>query len=330
MKAAFIQKTGPPETITYGEIDKPRPGNQQCLVKVAAVAMNPIDTYIRSGMIKANLPNPYVVGCDLAGRVEEVGPGAHRFKPGDKVWGTNQGMQGRQGTFSEFAAVDEKWLYPLPPGVSEEQAAAVSLVGITAHLGLAQHARLKAGEILFVNGGTGGVGSSVVQLAKAMGARVVTTAGNAEKLELCRKLGADLAINYKTDKVDDAIRGFAPDGLNVWWETLREPDFDRAITLLASRGRMIVMAGRDARPAFPVGPFYVKNCSLHGFAMFNASPEELREAAEQINHWMSEGKLKASIGRILPLSEAVEAHRLQEENTIGKAGTLSGKIVLKP
>jgi len=92
---------------------------------------------------------------------------------------------------------------------------------------------------------------------------------------------------------------------------------------------MIVMAGRDARPQFPVGPFYVKGCSLHGFAMFNATPAEQRIAAEDINRWMSEGKLKANIDRVLPLSQAANAHRLQEANTIGKAGTLAGKIVLK-
>ena len=113
-------------------------------------------------------------------------------------------------------------------------------------------------------------------------------------------------------------------------ETLREPDFDRAIGLLAPRGRMILMAGREARPLFPVGPFYVKGCSLHGFVMFAATPEEQRASADDINHWMAEGKLKAKVDRVLPLSETAAAHRLQEENTIGKKGTLAGKIVLKP
>jgi NADPH2:quinone reductase len=330
MNAAFIHKPGPPENIVFGELEKPRAGDNQCLVKISAVSLNPIDTYIRAGIIKANLPTPYILGCDLAGTVESTGPGVSRFKPGDKVWGTNQGLQGRQGTFAEFAAVDEKWLYPLPPGVKEEEAAALSLVGITAHLGLVQHAKLKEREILFVNGGSGGVGSSVLQIAKIIGAKVVTTAGSPEKVELCRKLGADLAINYKTEKVGEAIKGFAPEGVNVWWETLREPDFDTAITQLAMRGRMVLMAGRDARPAFPVGPFYVKNCSLHGFAMFNATPEEQRASAQQINQWLVEKKITARIDRILPLSDVVSAHRLQEESTIGKAGTLAGKIVLKP
>ena len=330
MKACFITQPGPPENISYGELSTPAPGPNQCLVKVGAVAVNPIDTYIRSGMIKFDLPKPFVVGCDLAGTVIEVGAAVKRFKKGDRVWGSNQGLMGRQGTFAEYAAVDEEWLYPTPETLPDEQAAAIALVGITAHLGLVRDAKLKPGESIFVNGGTGGVGSTVVQMARAMGARVAATAGSDEKAARTRRLGAEVAINYKTEVVDDAIRAFAPQGLNVWWETLREPNFERAIPLLAPRGRMIVMAGREARPVFPVGPFYVKDCSLHGFAMFNATPEEQRGAAEDINRWLSSGKLAPNIDRVLPLAEVVQAHRLQEENTIGKAGTLAGKIVLKP
>ena len=330
MQAAYITETGPPENITHGELPTPKPTASQCLVKIGAVAVNPIDTYVRSGLVKMSLPFPFIVGCDLSGTVEEIGTDVKRFVRGERVWGSNQGLLGRQGTFAEYAAVDESWLYATPNAVSDDQAAAIALVGITAHLGLVRDAKLKAGEILFVNGGSGGVGSTVVQMAKAIGARVITTAGSDEKTERCRKLGADLAINYKKEDVDAAIKQFAPHGVNVWWETLREADFDRAVGHLAPRGRMIVMAGRDARPPFPVGPFYVKGCSLHGFAMFNATPEEQRAAAEEINRWLLEGKLKANIDRVLPLSKAAEAHRLQEENTIGKAGTLAGKIVLKP
>jgi NADPH2:quinone reductase len=275
------------------------------------------------------LPFPFIVGLDFAGTVLQAGPKVTRFKPGDRVWGSNQGVLGRQGTFAELAAVDEDWLYPTPAGVSDEQAAALACVGITARLGLVREAKLQRDEIIFVNGGSGGVGSTVVQMAKAIGARVITTAGSPEKVERVRALGADSVINYKAEDVPAAIKSFALNGVNVWWETLREPDFDRAVSLLAPRGRMILMAGRDARPQFPVGPFYVKGCSLYGFAMFNATPAEQRVAADDINRWMSEGKLKANIDRVLPLSQAAEAHRLQETNTIGKAGTLAGKIVLK-
>jgi NADPH2:quinone reductase len=329
MLAAVIEKTGPADSIKVVDLPRPQVSDGQVLVRVEAVSVNPIDTYVRSGMVAMPLPLPFIVGSDLAGTVEAVGPNVKRFKPGDRVWGTNQGLLGRQGTTAEYAVAGEEWLYPTPDDVTSEQATALALVGITAHLGLVRDAKLQRGETLFVNGGSGGVGSTVVQMAKALGARVITTAGSEEKLALCRELGADVAINYKTEDVDAMIKAFAPQGVNVFWETLREPDFDRAVALLAPRGRMIIMAGRDSRPPFPVGPFYVKGCSLYGFAMFNATPAEQRAAAEDINRWESEGKLKANIDRVLPLSEIAAAHRLQEDNTIHKAGTLTGKIVIR-
>jgi NADPH:quinone reductase len=330
MKAAFFTETGPPDVIQYGELPKPKPGPDQCLIKVSAVDVNPIDTYVRGGLIKVPLSFPAVPGRDLAGTVVECGSNVKQFKPGTRVWATNQNAGGRPGTFSEFAVVDECWLYNTPDRVEDEDMAALSLVACTAHLGLARHAKVQPGEVLFVNGGSGGVGSSVVQMAKALGARVITTAGSPEKVERCRKLGADLAINYRSEDVASAVRKFAANGVDVWWETLREPDFEKTIPLLAMRGRMIVMAGRDARPQFPVGPFYVKDCSLFGFAMFNATADQLRTAAEDINQWAAEGKLKAQIDRVMPLSQTAEAHRLQEESTVHKKSLLQGKIVLKP
>jgi len=330
MKAAFIQHPGPPESIVYGDLPDPSPGGTQVLVKAAAVSVNPIDTYIRSGLVKMPLPTPFIVGCDIAGVITAVGPDAKTFKPGDRVWGSNQGLLGRQGTFAEYAAIDESWLYRSPQGVEDETLAAIALVGVTAQLGLVRDARLGRGETLFVNGGSGGVGSMVVQIAKALGTRVITTAGSEKKCAAAKSLGADLVLNYKQTNVDDAVRAFAPEGVNVWWETLREPDFDRTVSLLAPRGRMVLMAGREARPLFPVGPFYVKGCSLHGFAMFNATADEQRRAADDINRWLSTGELRANIDRIMPLSETAQAHRLQEDNTIHGSGSLAGKLVLKP
>jgi len=329
MKAAYIHEPGPPENIVYGDLPKRTAQVGQVLVKVGAVSVNPIDTYIRSGMVAMPLPKPFIVGCDVAGTVEAVGPGVRRFKIGDRVWGSNQGLLGRQGTFAEYAAIDESFLYPTPEMVSDEAAASVALVAITAHLGLRREARVQPGETVFVNGGSGGVGSMVIQMARAIGARVIATGGSDEHVQRCRKFGAALAINYKTENVEAKTREFAPQGVNVYWETRREPDFDAAVSLMAERGRMILMAGRAARPPFPVGPFYVKGCSLHGFVMFKASPEEQRACAEEINQWLASGLLRANIDRVLPLSETAAAHRLQEENTIGCAGTLAGKIVLK-
>lgn len=330
MKAAYIEQTGPADNIIYGDLPKPEATGSQVLVKTGAVAVNPVDTYIRNGANYWELPKPFVIGCDLAGTVEAVGPQVTHFKVGDRVWCTNQGLMGRQGTFAEYCAIDECWLYPTPDDVTHETAAACALVGVTAHLGLFRDAALQAGESIFVHGGTGGVGSMVVQMAKAAGARVITTGGSDEKCARAKELGADVAVNYKTQDVAAAIKEFAPKGVNVVWETLREPDLDALISYLAERGRLILMAGRDARPPFPVGPFYVKGCSLHGVVMFKATADELRACSVDMNRWMSAGQLKAQIGKTLPLAEAAAAHRLQEENTLQKSGTLAGKIVLKP
>lgn len=330
MKAAYINHPGPPENIIIGDLPTPDPKSGQVLVRVHAASLNPVDTYIRAGTIQMNIPLPFVVGCDLAGVVEKVGPNTKKFKVSDRVWGTNQGLLGRQGTFAEYAAVDECWLYLTPDGVSDEAAAASALVSITAHLGLVRDAQLESGETLFVNGGTGGVGSMVVQISKALGARVITTAGTDEKTKICRELGADVAINYKTEDVAARIKEAAPNGVNVWWETLREPNFEMAFPLLSSRGRFILMAGRDAKPTFPVGMFYVKGCHLYGFAMFNATAEEQEAASIDINRWLAESKIRPRIDRTMPLDQAAAAHRLQEESTVGKSGTLAGKIVIKP
>jgi NADPH2:quinone reductase len=328
MKAAYIERPGPPENIRFGDLPKPKPAAGQILVKLKAVAVNPVDTYIRAGMYPLELPLPFVVGCDLAGVVEAVGPDATRFRKGDRVWGSNQGLLGRQGTFAEYAAVDECWLYPTPDEVSDQDAAAVALVGITAHLGLFREGQLKMGEAVYVAGGAGGVGSCVIQMVHAVGARVLATAGSPEKVDICRQLGASVALNYKTDDLDAALDRFGP--IDVWFETRSDQDFPRAVRHLAMRGRIILMAGHDAQPKLPLREFFVKDCKLLGFAMFNAPPNEQRKCAAEINRWLAKGKLRPRIGRVMKLSETAAAHRLQEENTLHRAGTLAGKIVLVP
>lgn len=329
MKAAFFEQTGAPDVIKYGDLPDPKPKEGEVLVRVKAASLNPIDTYIRGGAVAMPLPKPFIPGCDLAGVVEEVGPGCKRFKKGDRVWGSNQGLLGRQGSFAELACSPEDLLYPTPDGVSDEEAAAAALVGITAHLGLFSRAGLKSGETVFVNGGTGGVGSMVVQMAKATGAKVVATAGSDEKVELAQSLGADRAINYKSEDVPAAIKKFSPDGVHVWYETLREPNFEQTVDLMAERARIVIMAGRQAQPIFPVGPFYVKQLSLFGFVMFKATPDEQRKCADDINRWLKEKKVKVMIGKTFPLAEAAQAHQLQEDNTLEKKGTLTCKIVIK-
>lgn len=331
MKAAYFETTGSPDVIRVGDLPTPEPKPGEVLVKVLAASINPIDTYVRAGAVNMPRPTPCITGSDLSGVVTAVGEGVRRFKPGDRVWGSNQGLLGRQGTCAQFACVREEWLYPTPSSVSDEQAAALALVGITAHLGLFECARLKPGETVFVNGGTGGVGSAVVQMAKAVGATVITTAGSDEKIALARELGADHVVNYKSEDFASQLKGaVGAGGINVWYETQPPSDLDRTFELMAARGRVIVMAGRQARPAFPNGLFYVKGLSMFGFAMFNATPDEQRICADGINTWTGSGKLKILIGKRLPLAETAAAHKLQEDNTLRKAGTLTGKIVILP
>lgn len=331
MIAAYINKPGPCNEIIVGEVTTPQPMQDEYLIRIKAIALNPIDMYIRAGTINMPLPKQFITGCDFAGVVEKVGENCSRFKEGDRVWGSNQGLLGRQGTSAEFAAIKEDWLYPSPEGVDDQQLAATSLVGITAHLGLFRNVNLKAGETIFVNGGTGGVGSMVVQMAKAIGAKVITTVGSSAKEDLCRSWGADKVINYKTDDIPKEVRDYTNNqGVHVWFETQREPDFFKIVDLMAARGRIIIMAGRTAQPLFPVGPFYVKGLTLTGFAMFNATPDEQRRCANDINAWLASGKLKSHIGAAFPLSKAAEAHKLLEENTLKGTGTLSGKVILLP
>ena len=331
MQAAYINKPGLCNEIIVGEMPTPQPMQDEYLIRIKAISLNPIDMYIRAGTINMALPKQFISGCDFAGVVEKVGENCSRFKEGDRVWGSNQGLLGRQGTSAEFAAIKEDWLYPSPEGVDDQQLAATSLVGITAHLGLFRNVNLKAGETIFVNGGTGGVGSMVVQMAKAIGAKVITTVGSSAKEDLCRSWGADKVINYKTDDIPKEVKDYTSNqGVHVWFETQREPDFFKIVDLMAARGRIIIMAGRTAQPLFPVGPFYVKGLTLTGFAMFNATPDEQKRCANDINAWLASGKIRSHIGAAFPLSKAAEGHKLLEENTLKGTGTLSGKIILLP
>lgn len=331
MRAAYFEKTGPSDVITVGDLPTPEPKPGEVRVKVLAASINPIDTYIRSGAAPMPLPQPAITGTDLAGTVDAVGTSVKRYRVGDRVWGSNQGILGRQGTCAEYACAEEQWLYPTPAGILDEQAAAGALVGITAHLGLFHRAQLRPGETVFVNGGTGGVGSMVVQMARAVGARVITTVGSARKGEIASELGASHVLNYKEPDFAARLKAaVGSGGIHVWYETQPPSDLDLAVEMMAPRGRIIVMAGRQARPVLPNGPFYVKGLSLLGFAMFNLTAAEQLVCAEAINGWLLVKKLKTLIGKRFSLEETALAHQLQEDNTLRKAGTLSGKIVILP
>jgi NADPH2:quinone reductase len=209
-----------------------------------------------------------------------------RFWVGDRVWSNNQGYGGRQGTFAEYLAIDERFLYPLPVEADEKQAVAVAHSATTASIGLLRDAKLRFGESILMNGGAANVGSAVLQLATNLGARVIVTVGNDSDLEYCRQLGAEQAVNDRTGDLVTAVSEFAPNGVDVYWDTTTKPDFERAVPLLSKRARIVLMAGLDAHPPSPVGAL------LHGFAVTNATDEELQNCAVAINEWLAKGKLQ--------------------------------------
>ena len=167
----------------------------------------------------------------------------------------------------------------------------------------------------------------VIQMAKAVGARVIATAGGPEKADVCRRQRRP-CHRYRSQQRPDRDRAGASE--STCSEKTPRSDFDLAVSCLAENGRTVLMAGRTARPEFPVGPFYVKGCTLVGFAMFKAAPELQRVCAQDINHWLSTGMVKPLIDRVLPLSQTAEAHRLQEAHTVAKQSLLTGKLVLQP
>lgn len=327
MKAAFIRKTGSPDSIEYGDLPVPKIQANEVLIKVSAVAVNPIDTYIRSGKYSflQPLPHPFVVGCDAVGTITELGSSVKDFKVGQRVWTNRMGIHGRQGSFSEYIAVDSTLIYPAPEHVDDIALVAVLQSAATACLGLIRAAVLKASEIIFVNGGAGSVGSAIIQLAAARGATVIAATNGAEKKEWCKSLGAELVLDYHKDNFSEKIKSIAPQGVDVFWDTSQNPNFEICVPLLAKHGRIVLMAGSSAHPTLPVGQFYNKECVLRGFSLLNAGQLELKGCAEIINRCIEDKKLKAKVAEVLPLSETSKAHRMIESKE-----NLWGKLIVKP
>jgi len=327
MKAAVIKKTGGPEVIQWIEVPMPDPTPYEILVKVGAVAVNPVDTYIRSGKYKMDPPLnfPFVVGSDMVGRVEKIGKQVTQFKVGDRVWTNSLGLEGRSGSFAEFVVVEESRLYKAPDAVDDKGLAALLQAGATACLGLVKAALLKAGETIFVNGAGGNVGSAVVQVAKARGAQVVATTSGADKISWCKEIGADSVLDYKEKDFDHVLKKSFSAGVDVFWDTSRNPNFEMSVPLLARKGRIILASGADAHSSFPVGPFYRKECSMKGISLLLATVQELQQCAELMNFCIEKGKLKGKIAHVMPLSEAGKAHEMVESQP-----NLWGKIVLVP
>lgn len=323
MKAAYIEETGGPDVIQIGDLPMPAVGANDVLVKVKFVAVDPIDTYIRRGTYKLDLPVPFVIGRDMVGAVAEIGCAVTNFKAGDQVWCNNQGYAGRQGTFAEFISVNSQFLYHLPFGADPAKTVAVLHSALTAIVGLYFKAELQSGQTIFINGGSGNVGTIATQLAKALGAKVAVTAGSAEKAKWCKENGADLVIDYKKEDVSKALRTFAPSGVNVYWDLSPKPDMQKALDVIARRGRVLLSSGLMQQTGFKVGDFYTHNVTAYGFTITDLDVSELSQSAGVINQQLASNTMQARIAEVAPLSDAARAHELVE------SGDLPAKMVLQ-
>lgn len=325
MRAAWIEKFGPPETIRYGQLPVPAPGPTDVLVHVEVCAVNHVDTFIRAGRYRTPVAFPFVVGRDLVGTVAAVGSSALGFAVGDRVWCNSLGHAGRQGAAAEYAVVPVDRLYRLPAEVEPASAVALLHPTATAHLALMTHARLRAGETVYVAGGAGHVGGAATVLAARAGARVITGA-SAGDLDRCRSLGAAVAVDYRDPELRRRLSVAATAGIDVHLDTSGQPDLGLAVDLLAHRGRIVVLAGLAARPELPLGGLYARDGRVVGVAISNARVAELTDAATRINQLLpTDADLLAGPVETLPLSAAAEAHRRLES---GRARGV--RLVLRP
>ncbi|HEX5594555.1 MAG TPA: NADPH:quinone reductase [Micromonosporaceae bacterium] len=322
MRAAYIEELGPPEVIRYGELANPVPGPNDVLVNVTATTVNPVDTFVRSGLFRTPVNFPFVISRDLVGTVVAAGPGAPGFAVGDAVWSNSLGHGGRQGAAAEQAVVAADRLYHLPAGIPPAEAVAVVHPAATAYLALFPHGRLCAGETVLVAGAAGNVGSALVVMAAEAGARVIATA-NERDFEYCRSLGAAEVLDYRDPALAAQVQQISPQGVDLHVDTSGENNLTRAVDLLAHRGRIVLLAGARTRPNLPAGPLYMKDGSIIGFVISHATTAELAEAAGAINRLLTAGRLRARALQHLPLTAVAEVHRRLEQGELrGKRAVL--------
>ncbi|NHI07157.1 oxidoreductase [Streptomyces sp. KO7888] len=321
MRAAYIDDFGPAHSIRFGTLPDPRPGPHEVLVDVEASTANHVDTFIRSGAVETPVEFPFVVGRDLVGRVAGTGAAVTGHETGDRVWCNSMGHAGRQGAAAERVAVPSDRLYRLPDGVDPRTAVTVLHPAATAYLGLVVHGRLRAGETVVVVGAAGNVGAAMVVVAAAAGARVVAVA-RARDAAYCRDLGAVAVVDRDGTDPEGRLARLCPEGVDVYADAAGANDLATAVGLLARRGRVVLLAGLHTAPVLPVGPLYVGDGSVVGFAITGASVGELAEAAARVNELLAAGRLRPRATTVLPLSATGEAHRMLE------SGQLHGRRVV--
>jgi NADPH:quinone reductase len=317
MKAIQVKQPGGPEAMELVDLPVPQPKANEAVVKLSASGVNFIDVYFREGRYKA-VP-PFVLGQEGAGVVNAVGPDVTKVKNGDRVAWT-----GMTGSYAEYAAVPADRLVPIPDGVTDQQAAAAMLQGMTAHYLSHDTYPLKRGETALVHAAAGGVGLLLVQMAHHIGARVIGTVSTDEKAKLAREAGADEVILYtQSDFEAETKRLTGGKGVDVVYDSVGRTTFEKGLNVLRARGMMVLFGGSSgAVPPFDLialsqkGSLYVTRPTLVNYI---ATREDLLARSGAVFGMIAAGKLKLRIAHTYPLAEAQRAHRdLEGRKTTGK------------
>jgi NADPH:quinone reductase len=319
VKAVRIHETGGPEVLVYEDVPTPSPGPGQVLVRIEAASVNPIDAAVRGGAFATPKKPPKTIGSDGAGVVEAVGPEAGGVRAGDEVFFQGLGI-GSEGSYAEYALVAAEQCVAKPENLSFAEAAAMGLVFPTAYYALVRKGDLQPGETVLVQGASGGVGTASVQLAKALGARVLATVGSQEAARQVRDLGADEVIVYKTSDVGAEVARLTDGrGVDLIHELVVSENLPADIGMIARRGR-IVCTGQGPRPdvAVPIGAAIGKDASVLFMSTANAGRAGVAEMMREIAHLAEQGRIKPVIWRTLRLPEARTAHELLAEHHVGK------------
>jgi NADPH2:quinone reductase len=321
MKAVRVHAYGGSEALRVEEIPTPKPASDEAVVELRAIGVNYTDIYTRSGLYPAKLP--ITLGVEGAGVVSNIGQGVSEVNVGDSVAYT-----GVMGSYAEFAAVPSWRLVKLPAGVDEKLAAAVMLQGMTAHYLSHDTFPVKKGHWVLVHAGAGGVGLLLIQLAKQLGAHVITTTSTQGKAALAREAGADHVIIYTEEDFESEVKRLTEGkGVDVVYDSVGRTTFDKSLRSLNRRG-YLVLFGQSSGSVQAVPPTILSKGSLFltrpGLADYTSTRQELEHRAGNVLEMVKSGKLKVRIFQTFPLSQAAETHRLLESRQT------TGKLLLTP
>ncbi len=315
MKAIRVHAFGPPEVMQLAERPDPTPAENQVVVMLHAIGVNPVDTYIRSGQYRPDLQLPYTPGLDGAGIVCAVGPGVHHRQIGQRVYSS----WSLSGTYAEQVLCKEFQTHPLPEGVTFAQGAAIGVPYGAAYRALFQRAGARAGETVLVHGASGGVGIAAVQLAKAAGLRVIGTAGSEEGKALVTAQGAHHVLNHRSAGYLEQLQELTCGrGVDIILEMLANVNLGSDLPLLAKGGRVVVIGSRGRVEIDPRDAMGLE-ATILGMTLYNATEAELASMHAAFGAGLENGTLRPVVSRQLPLADAATAHHaVMETSTLGK------------